>query len=346
MRTLDGGDGGGQLVRTAVAMSAVTDTPIAMENVRGGRETPGLRPQHVAAIETVAALADADTGGVEIGAEEFTFEPGAISGVEVEREVGTAGSVTLVFDAILPLVLRLDDPATVTVGGGTDVKWSPPFDYFRQVKLPMLHSAGLEAATKLHRRGFYPSGGGRATLSLRPSTLDSLSLVDRGPLRSLAVHSVASTSLESADVAVRQADAAVEVLEAQTDVPVESAASYADTLDKGSAIVIVARYESSVTGFSALGEPGKPAEAVAQSATDGFETFAETNAAADVHLADQVVPLLALAGGRVRIPRVTDHVETHLDLVGEFGLPVAAERGTSDTVMLVADGAENQGTVP
>ncbi|ALG82069.1 RNA 3'-terminal phosphate cyclase [Halanaeroarchaeum sulfurireducens] len=345
MRTVDGTAGGGQLVRTAAAMSGVTGDAIRMENVRAARDQPGLRAQHVAAIETVAALADATTEGVALGSEAFTFEPGTLSGGAHEGAIETAGSVTLAFDAALPLAARLNAPATVTMSGGTDVTWSPPFDYFRSVKLPLLRTIELRAETVLGRRGFYPSGGGLAGLSLAPSTLAPLELSDRGALESVEVHSVAATSLESASVADRQAVAAIETLEASVDAPIDVDISYADAADKGSAIVIVASFESSVAGVSALGEPGKPSEAVAQTATDRLDAFRGTDAAVDVHLGDQLVPFLALAGGKVRIPRVTDHVETHLSLVREFGFSVSLTRLDDGEALLESDGGD-QGTIP
>ncbi|UWG47667.1 RNA 3'-terminal phosphate cyclase [Halanaeroarchaeum sp. HSR-CO] len=346
MRTVDGRTGGGQLVRTAVAMSAVTGDPILMENVRGARDQPGLRAQHVAAVETVASLADATTAGVEIGSEEFRFDPGGVTGGEVEQSIGTAGSVTLVFDAVLPLATRLDETATVTVAGGTDVKWAPPFDYFRSVKLPTVDSLGIGATVTLHRRGFYPAGGGEATLAVEPASMTPLEFDDRSDLESIVVHSVASTTLESASVADRQADAAVESLDALTAVPITTDISYVEAADKGSAIVIASRFESSIGGFTALGEPGKPSEAVAKTATNRFQTFLSTDAAVDAHLADQLVPLLALAGGRIRIPRVTNHVETHLSLVRAFGFPVRIERLDGGEARLVAEVPGDQGTMP
>lgn len=344
MRSIDGRRGGGQLLRTAVALSAVSGEPFRMEDVRGAREQPGLSAQHVASIETVAALTDATTDDVTIGSESFEFVPDAIPDGTHEQEIGTAGSLTLVFDAVLPLAVRVETSTTAVVSGGTDVKWSPPFDYFRHVKLPLVRTIGLEARTTLDRRGFYPSGGGRAELTIEPSSIEPIELENRGAIQSVTIHSVASTSLESASVAERQADTVTERLESAVGLGTEPSSTidsryrYVETHDKGSAIVIVATYESSVAGFSAFGEPGKPAEDVATTATDRFEAFVETDAAVDSHMADQIVPFLALADGCVRIPRVTDHVETHLDLVREFDFPMRLEHFENGEARLVAPG--------
>ena len=344
MHSIDGRRGGGQLVRTAVALSAVTGEPIRMEDVRGAREQPGLKAQHVASVQTVAALATATTEGVAVGSESFEFDPDAVIGGTHEQDVGTAGSLTLVFDAILPLAQRIEKSTTVVVSGGTDVKWSPPFDYYRHVKLPVVRSLGLQATTTLDRRGFYPSGGGRAALTIEPSTIEPLDLESRGALGSVTIHSIASNSLETASVAERQAETAAERLESaggpgtEPSSTIDSRYRYVETHDKGSAIVIVATYESSVAGFTAYGEPGKPAEDVGTTATDKFEAFVDTNAAVDSHMADQLVPFLALAGGRVRIPRVTEHVETHLDLVNAFDLSVTVEHLEKGEARLVSPG--------
>ncbi|MFB6094483.1 MAG: RNA 3'-terminal phosphate cyclase [Halanaeroarchaeum sp.] len=325
MREIDGASGGGQQVRTAVATSAVTGDAVTVENVRGGRSDPGLKAQHVAAIESVAALSDATTEDVAIGSSSFSFDPGGLPGGRHEQSIGTAGSVTLVVEAVLPLVLGLEGPADLAVTGGTDVPWSPPFDYLRAVTLPVLAGAGLSAEVSLDRRGFYPSGKGRTRLHLEPSSVSPLRLDRRGDLESIAVHSVASASLADAAVADRQADAVLEGLEGRMTAPIQSAAAYPETTDPGSVVVIVARFERSIAGFSALGERGKPAEAVAGDAVARFATFRETDAAVDRHLADQVVPFLAFAGGSVRVPTVTDHVETHLDVLDQFGFDVAID---------------------
>ncbi|MFB6125052.1 MAG: RNA 3'-terminal phosphate cyclase [Halanaeroarchaeum sp.] len=328
MRSIDGRAGGGQLVRTAVSLAAVTGEAFAMTGVRGARETPGLKSQHVAAIDLVASVADARTEGVAVGSESFVFRPGDVSGGTYEAHVGTAGSLTLVFDTVLPLAVAADTDVVATVTGGTDVKWSPPLEYFRSVKLPTVVDAGFDASVTLDRRGFFPAGNGQATLTMSPCTPRPIHRERRGDLASLAVHSVASTSLEPQSVADRQADAAVAALREDTGVPIDRVVEYVPADDEGSALVVVARYEHSVTGFAALGEPGKRSEAVAADAVADYRSFAATDAAVDAHMADQLVPYLALAGGAVRIPAVTDHVESATDLVGAFEMTVEiAERG-------------------
>ncbi len=333
MLELDGSEGGGQLVRTALSLSALTGTAFEMSGIRGARSEPGLRPQHLTAVETVAAITDADVEGAEQGSEALTFDPAILRGGEYEAAIGTAGSLTLLFDAVLPLAAELDDPLTLHAKGGTDVKWSPPTDYYRRVKLPLLGRHGLWATVELRRRGFYPAGGGEATLRLAPSTPSSLALTERGPLAGARIYSVSSGGLADDDVAERQAGEARRLLEqAGVDV-IERSVTYAATDSPGTALVVRLDFERSVAGFDALGEPGKPAESVAADAVEAALSFREGPGAVDAHLADQLLVPLALAGGEVAIPRVTDHVETSLDLLRAFGYDVDRRPGTDGTVL-------------
>lgn len=331
MLEIDGGDGGGQVVRTAVTLSALSGRAVTVEDVRGDRSTSGMRPQHVAAVEAAAALCSATVEGTTTGADALVFDPGPLRADDVAVDVGTAGSVPLVFDTVLPLATALTEPATVTATGGTDVEWSPPVDYLRRVKLPLLSMAGLEADLSVDGRGFYPVGGGEATLSLSPSSLDPISAVDRGPLRRLEVHSVATTDLADAEVAERQAAAVAEGVDA--DAPIGAEATYAEADSPGSVVVLAAVYEGSRAGFGALGEAGKPAEQVASEAVEAFESFHAGPAAVDAHLADQLQVPLALAGGEVAAPRATPHVETNRAVVEAFGYDAGVE-ARDDHVLL------------
>ncbi|MFB6113713.1 MAG: RNA 3'-terminal phosphate cyclase [Halodesulfurarchaeum sp.] len=325
MLTLDGGDGGGQLIRWAVALSAVTGTPIRMRNVRGARDTPGLRPQHVAAIGLLEEITDARTEGVDRGSTEVLFEPKSVRGGEYAIDIGTAGSVSLVVDTVLPLGVTIPDRIAVDVSGGTDVKWAPPIDYTRHVKRPLLSRSGLELTLSVDRRGFYPAGGGQVHLNLDPSSLESIDRDRRGALVEVSVYSVASESLSDASVAERQADAARDAVSETVSVPVRSTVEYAETASKGSSILIVTSFDRSVAGFSALGEPGKPSEDVAADAVERTRDFLDTEAAVDAHMADQLLPFLAVAGGSFTCPDDTDHLRTAIDIVEAFGVDLKIE---------------------
>ncbi|APW97646.1 RNA 3'-terminal-phosphate cyclase [Halobiforma lacisalsi AJ5] len=336
---LDGSDAGGQFVRTALALSVLENEPIRIENVRGNRSTPGLRHQHLAVAETMVELCDADATGVELGSETVEFDPALetrsrhprLEGGRYAVDIGTAGSVTLLFDAVLPLAAVLESPLRLTVTGGTDVKWSPPLDYVRHVKLPLLRQFGLVAACELERRGFYPTGGGRATLHLAPSTIEPIDLRSRGEADGLRLYSTEAAALSEQDVAFRQAEGALERLDDGLEAR-ERCETTAESACPGSAIVLRLEYEAGpggatgLAGFTALGERGTPAERVGEDAANAANRFLAGTAPVDRHMADQLLVFLALAGGRVRVPEETDHVATSRALLEAVDVPTTLER--------------------
>lgn len=334
MQVVDGSRGGGQLVRAAVSFATLTGEAVRVIEARSGRDPPGLKAQHVAAIGAAATVADADVSGVRIGATDFDFDPGTPHGGEHSVDIGTAGSIALVFDTILPLAVTLDEPLSLTVTGGTDVRWAPTLEYYRHVKLPLLRRVGVEATVTAERRGFYPGGGGRATLELGPSTVSPIQYAERGEIEEIHVYSTATQSLEDAAVADRQAEVAVQHLPG--NIPVESTVRYVDARSPGSVLDLVANCEHALAGFSSLGRRGKPATAVATDAVAALAGFRVSSSAVDRYLADQLLPFVAIAGGDVHAPAATNHVETHADLLRQFGYDVTVS--TDDGVHLTADG--------
>lgn len=341
MIELDGSEGGGQFLRSALALSALTGEPFQMTDVRGGRSNPGLRPQHLTAVALLADICDAEVSEVEVGTDEVTFRPEGVRPGTYTADIGTAGSITLLFDTVLPLAVTTPEPLVVTARGGTDVKWSPTAAHYRQVKLRLLCRVGLQAAVEVDRPGFYPAGGGEATLRIGPSDLAGLALSDRRASGDEAIRarvfSLASMDLADQAVADRQADAALEGLEEAGISTIEQTVRYADADSSGSAIAIRLEGGHTLAGFDALGEPGTPSEEVAAQAVTDATAFAETSAAVDRHTADQVLIFLALAGGRVAVPELTDHVATSRALLSAFGLDVAVDEA-GGTVVLTADG--------
>lgn len=325
MLRIDGTDGGGQVLRTALSLSVVTDTPFEMTNIRGARPNEGLRAQHLTAVDLVADLADADVEGAEPGSASLTFRPGSNRRTDLRVDVGTAGSVTLLFDTVLPIAAATADAIDVVATGGTDVKWAPTVAYLRRVKLPLLARFGFEASVDVAKTGFYPAGGGRATLRTRPSTLGALDIVDAGSIERVGVSSKAAASLANQQVAERQAARAEERL-ANRGFPVaDPVVEYAETDSPGSSILVWGEYEHSVVGFDVLGERGRPSETVADDAVGRFEAFDADDAPVDPFMADQSMVFLALAGGRVRIPYVSDHVRTNLAVLSAFGSDLTLE---------------------
>ncbi|MFC4439342.1 MULTISPECIES: RNA 3'-terminal phosphate cyclase [Natrialbaceae] len=351
MRELDGSNAGGQFLRTALTLSVLENQPVRLENVRGDRPNPGLAHQHLAVLETMAELCDAEVSGTELGAETIEFDPGLsdgggsgngdgsdfgtarLEGGSYAVDIGTAGSATLLFDAVLPLATVLESRLSITVTGGTDVEWSPPLDYAGHVKLPLLGRYGLVASCEVDRRGFYPDGGGRVTLRLAPSTLEPLDLAERGDLEGVRLYSTESASLADRGVAHRQLEGALERLDVAgpnrnggDDLEVlERQERTAASPSPGSALVIRVDHGTGIAGFGALGERGKPAERVGEDAADAANRFLEGSAPVDPHMGDQLLVSLALAGGRVRLPAVTDHVEASRELLASFGIETVLE---------------------
>lgn len=333
MLEIDGGEGGGGILRTALSLAAVTGTPVTVENVRGSRPEPGLKPQHRAAVDVLAEFCGAEVEGTELGAETVVFEPGDERACDLEIDIGTAGSVTLLFDAVLPLAAAIDEPLTLTATGGTDVRWSPTLEYLRRVKLPLLARFGLEADLAVERRGFYPVGGGEARLTIRPSSLRPIRLAERSALEDVVVHSIASESLSDQEVAERQAERSLDLLdEAGYPVGVETEATV-ESPSPGSALLIRGVYPETLLGADDLGERGRPAEEVAESAVDAFDRAHRGPGAVDRYMADQVVAFLALAGGEVRIPAVTGHVATNLAVIRAFGFEVTVDERADGAIL-------------
>ncbi len=322
MIEIDGsfGEGGGQIVRTAVALSAVTGDPVRITRIREGRKKPGLSPQHVTAISALAAVAEAEIEGSKPGSAEVTFRPGEIRGGERKVDIGTAGSITLLMQCLLPALVFADSPATLTVRGGTDVKWSPTIDYLSQVALPAFAEFGVRARLSCQRRGYYPRGGGVATLKVDPGALRRADLLASGPG---GVEGVSHSSNLPQHVAERQSEAAARVLlragfDAQIRCETENVPS------TGSGITLW----SDRKGASALGERGLRAEKVGASAAEEMVAELGSKAAVDRYLADQLVPYLALAGGSYSAPQISRHASTNIWTVTRFlDVEISAEMG-------------------
>lgn len=338
MLHIDGSSGGGQLLRTALCLAALTRTPVRMEQIRGGRPEPGLRPQHLAAVRAVASLCQADVSNATVGSRKLTFRPEGVRPGPLEIDIGTAGSITLLFDTVLPFSSVVDIGFTVTATGGTDVKWAPTLDYLARVKLPLLTRVGFNGEVERLRTGFYPAGGGRATFRIEPSPLESLHLDDRGALDHVEIVSRASMELADREVAERQARRAATVLGNEGVAVAPPRAVYVESDSPGSTLLLRAVFDGSLAGFDALGERGKPAEDVADEAVNQCLEFLGGEAAVDRYMGDQLLVVLAIGGGRIRAPALTAHMETSAELIAEFGIDLEVHRRRDDTVVVEAEG--------
>jgi RNA 3'-terminal phosphate cyclase (ATP) len=340
--TIDGsyGEGGGQIVRTALALSAILDRPVELVNIRAGRKNPGLRPQHLASVRALAQMTGAHVRGAELGSSALHFIPGLISGGSHRVEIGTAGAVSLVFQMLLAPLGFAKTPSRLTLSGGTHVPWSPPSPYLSEVFLPIAAKAGLIATWEVERAGFYPRGGGEVQAAVKPITaLAPLDLSDRGKL--LRIRAISAVAGLPRRIAERQADQVSRRLgNAGYEVEIEIAELEASC--PGDTLFVWAEFEHSRAGFGTLGERGKPAERVADEATDALLTFLTCRAATDSHLADQLVLLMALAPGRsiLTTARISQHLLTNLWTVRQFlPLPATLEGQIGEPGRLTIDGA-------
>jgi len=311
------GEGGGQLLRTAVALSAITQKPVHIRSIRAGREKPGLQAQHLKGAEAVAALCDARLEGARISSTELTFEPGKIIPRQLKVDVGTAGAVTLVLQALTLAAASTDGTTTVDLTGGTHVSWSPPADYFREVFCRHLRRIGVEVELTTHRHGFYPKGGGRVDARIRGnSKWAGLDLAQRGEVGEVTVRSVATEDLRRGRVAERQVDGFKSILNRVSPAEV----SYISSLSTGSAVFSSAACGSTVLGADALGKRGVRAEQVGQDAAGQLKAEIDSGASLDVHAADMMLPYLALASepSTFTVRELTGHVTSVQWLIKQF----------------------------
>lgn len=312
MIEIDGsfGEGGGQIVRTAVALSAVTGYHVRIRRIRDNRPKPGLSPQHATAIKALARVADGEVEGAKPGSSELIFRPKDLRGGDYDVDIGTAGSVTLLIQCLLPALVFADSPSTLTVRGGTDVRWSPTIDYLSQVALPAFAEFGVMARLSCRRRGYHPRGGGVAVLETVPGKLvrADLSLSESG-----SIEGVSHSSNLPEHVVRRQAEAAAVVLEGAGYDP-DIRCEMVELPSTGSGITLWSGWK----GGSALGERGLPAERVGALAAEEIKRALGSKAAVDLHLSDQLVPYLALAGGSYTAPTASSHASTNIWTAKQF----------------------------
>ena len=309
------GEGGGQILRTAVALSVITGKPVRIHRIRANRPNPGLRPQHLHGILALKELSNARVKGAKVGSTVLEFVPGRAKPKHVKVPIKTAGSITLVLQALLPAMAFIGGSFEIT--GGTDVPWSPPVDYLRNVTLFALEKMGLRAEIELKRRGHYPKGGGLVTGSVEPwESKKPLVALEWNRVDSFAGISHA-TNLP-AHVAERQAKAAEEKLREFFNAPVEIETEVSRSLGPGSGIVVWAETDSLRLAGDALGKRGKPAEVVGREAAEELIEQLTPRKAADRFLGDQLIPFLAFAGGEIGVAEITNHLVTNVWVVERF----------------------------
>lgn len=321
MVNLDGsfGEGGGQMLRTALLWSLFTGTPFRMTRIRENRENPGLKAQHLHVLKALQAMGPVRVDGAFVGSRCVGFEPAPLKAVDGVVDVGTAGSLTLLLQTLLPVALAAPGRTRLRLIGGTDVAWSPPVDYLRNVvAAPAMLRAKLLKLDIL-RRGFYPAGGGEILLEAEGwKDVETFDRLDRGRLVQIRILSTASRALAERRVAERLAAAAAEPL-GRFGVRTHEEVSYSDTRSPGCVITCVADFAGGQKlGGSALGEKRKAAEEVGKQAADQLAREIESGAPVDEHAADQLLPWLAMSGGAYRASAITEHTRTNAWVTERF----------------------------
>lgn len=340
----DQGEGGGQVLRTALALSAVRGVPVRLHGIRARRATPGLQAQHLTAVTALARICDAEVDGAVLGSREVTFAPGAARPGEYHFDIGTAGSTTLVLQALLPPLAMADGPSRVTLTGGTHVPWSPPADYLREILFPRFVEMGLRVRLEVGRWGLHPRGGGRITVAVAGNAaLSPLALVFRSGRA--AISGLSAVAGLPRDVAERQRAQAARRLE-EAGYPAAIEVREVPASDRGSFMFLAVRDEGGGGGFSGLGGNGASPEQIVSAAVDPLMDFLKSDAACDPYLADQLVAPLALAPGTSRLTtsRVTSHLVTTVALAQQIlGCPaqIRGEVGSPGSVTLEGVGTRS-----
>jgi RNA 3'-terminal phosphate cyclase (ATP) len=315
MLIIDGstGEGGGQILRSSLALSLVTGTPVKVHSIRARRARPGLMRQHLTAVRAAAEVGQAEVSGGELGSREIVFRPqGKAQPGTYTFNVGSAGSTTLVLQTVLPALIAASGPSQLTLEGGTHNPMAPPFDFLEKAFLPLLARLGPRVTARLVTPGFYPAGGGRILVSVEPAPLGRLDLVERGAIQSR--RALAAVAHLPVAIARRELDAAREVL------GWEEACFQIATLKAspgpGNVVTLVVTCEHVTEVFTGFGQKGVRAEVVAGRAAQEAKAWLDAGVPVGEHLADQLLLPMALAGGgSFRTVAPSSHTRTQMELL-------------------------------
>ena len=313
MITIDGsmGEGGGQVLRTSLALSLHTGRPFRMERIRAGREKPGLMRQHLTAVKAAAEICGAKLEGAELKSTSIEFTPGRVVPGEYRFDIGTAGSSTLVLQTVLPPLMTADAGSQISITGGTCNPKAPPVEFLVRAFLPLLRRMGARVELTLNAHGFYPAGGGEIAVTIEPRPLSPIELLEIGERRVTA-------KILLAKLPQKIAERELEVLAQQ----LELAGSEIDRTDRsgspGNAVFVVVEGATTEV-FTGFGERGVPGWKVAGAAADETLRFLEAEVPVGEHLADQLLIPLALAkGGRFLTVAPSLHTTTNIEIVERF----------------------------
>ena len=326
MLHIDGsmGEGGGQVLRSALSLAILTGQPVHLTNLRAGRDKPGLRPQHLEAVKAAAAICGGEVRGAAVNSQQIFFEPGELHAGRYRFNIGTAGAATLVLQTVFLPLARAGDSSTISITGGTHVPFSPSYHYLERQWLPTLQEFGFWARMSLAQAGFYPAGGGEIQANLRPAKeIAPFQRLERGKL--VRIRGISAAANLEENIIRRQKLQALRRLEPIcADSKIETV--QLSSPGKGTMLLVQAGFEHSSCCYFGLGAIGKRAELVADEAVDALERFLQSDGAVDEYLADQLLLPLAFASGpsQFRAARITRHLLTNAEVLRAF-LPVRVQ---------------------
>lgn len=318
MIKIDGseGEGGGQVLRYAAALSLLTDQPFMIDNIRGGRKKPGLMRQHVTALEATCAIGGAECSGLAVGSNSITFKPGNVTSGDYHFAIGTAGSTGLVLQTILVPLMMADGPSRLVIEGGTHAKAAPPFEFIAETLIPIINRMGPTVTAKLDRYGFYPRGGGRIEVKITPAPLRAITCTERGALLRREVKAL--TTALPFDIAERELKTARKIL---GDWPEEVFLPHQISADQGpgNALLVTAEYAHVTEVMSDFAQMGVPAERLAKTTAKRMQGYMASEAFAGPYLQDQLLLPFAMAkGGAFTSVKLSEHSRTAMSLIERF----------------------------
>ena len=319
MIIIDGseGEGGGQVVRNACALSLITGEPFRIDRIRAGRDQPGLMRQHLTAIEAACTVGGAECDGLELGASSVTFRPGSVRGGDYRFAVGTAGSTALVLQSILVPLCLADEASRLVIEGGTHAGMSPPFEFVARTLLPLIERMGPKVAARIKRHGFFPRGGGRIEIDIEPAPLERVEWLDRGEAQGRS-GMVLHAALGANKVATRTRSAALKVLPEWTEEDIAVRELPADQ-GPGVALLLEAEYARVTEVVAGVGRLGLTAERLGKTAGKRMAGYVHSEAFAGPYLQDQLLlPMAAAGGGTFTSVKTSQHSRTAAAIIERF----------------------------
>jgi RNA 3'-terminal phosphate cyclase (ATP) len=307
------GEAGGQILRVALVLSSITKKPFTIKNIRASRPKPGLQPQHLTSVNAISTITNAEVEGNRLGSSELFFNPKTLVGGFYTFNIGTAGSISLLIQSLLPVLIYADRPCKVEMQGGTHVSHSPTIDYVENVFLPMIRKMGVNAEILIEELGWYPKGQGKVSLFTKPSSISPISIESKINLKS--INGIISQSNLPDDVMTREENSIRSIFPG-----ILLSKKNQTSASTGNAITLWAEYENTILGYDVLGEKGLKAESLGLSAAKHLNQLIKSRAALDPWMGDQILIYMALANGvsKIKVNKITSHMQSCMDIIPLF----------------------------